>query len=103
MLPILILGAVTVGIVCGRFYSFMAVILTSPLLALVGGVSANRMGWGLGRVIATGAVAMVVSQAAFLVGARLRVGRARWGKERAHRAVDAGKRGQALPSKTTTI
>lgn len=65
--------AVTIGLVCGRLYSFVALLIVTPLLALVAFVGGDTQGWSTLGAMAVAAVSVALLQASYLVGARLRL------------------------------
>ena len=72
---LLVAGAVAIiiGLVSGRLYSFVALLLLTPLLALVAFVGADTQGWSTLGSIAVAVASIALLQASYLAGARLRL------------------------------
>lgn len=60
-----------IGCVCGRLYSYVALLMVSPLLAAVVAMLSWRTGAGVPTAALVGVGAMALSQIGFLVGVTL--------------------------------
>ncbi len=78
-----------IGSMVGRLYSFVAMLLVSPLIAAAAAMTSWKGGDGLARVALVGLGAMVVSQIGFLLGVMLDP---RFGKQRRSFSTRSGRK-----------
>lgn len=88
--------AFVVGGLLGRLYSFVALLIVSPLLAFVAALAMWKTGSTGLHAALLGLFAMALSQAGFLAGGALRL---RKSSKRAPRAQEFGKSHQPSASK----
>ncbi len=68
------LAAVAMGLIIGRLYPVVALLIVSPLVGVVAAVAASGEGWSFWHSAVFGGVALSLFQLSFLGGVRLRPG-----------------------------
>ena len=84
------LGAIGIGLIMGRLYPAMSLLLVSPLVGAVAGVAASGEARSPWQSVLFGLLAVFLFQVAYLAGLRLRSSFKRSGAAKSVVAVDEG-------------